>query len=85
MLTLFPAVARFSMLADLFPKAQCCVDAVQNLRLMWNKVNQKLKAGQLTSNSSLDIFDLDLDHELAEAAALADPLSDESPPAAGQS
>ncbi|XP_064637752.1 cGMP-dependent 3',5'-cyclic phosphodiesterase-like [Lineus longissimus] len=53
----------FSVLGKVYPKAKQCLDAVQSHKSMWTRVSNRLKAGQLTSNSSLDIFEMDLDSE----------------------
>ncbi|XP_074649762.1 cGMP-dependent 3',5'-cyclic phosphodiesterase-like isoform X2 [Tubulanus polymorphus] len=50
-----------TILSDLFPVGKVLLDNVRSHKTMWLRVSNKMKTGQLTSNTSMDIFEMDLE------------------------
>ena len=53
----------FRLLNSIFPEANEVVSAVEKNKKNWILMNDKIKQLQLVSNSSMEIFELDIDIE----------------------
>ena len=47
----------------MFSDASVVVEAVENNRSMWDKMNTKIKQLRMVSNSSMDVFGVDIEDE----------------------